>query len=419
MNEIQFDIGTLQGLQDDHIMDTVGAAPTYLLLGRNGSYIRVSPSAYKLLQSVSLGISFEELAETLNQRQQAPKITSGNLAIAYRTLVEKLSRIDKQAGLSKPPAGFWLRLPIFPARMVERVAAFLSFLYHPLIAMLLCSTVLAISLRTFNHGFKLDFGPANFVCIYMLFFLSMVAHEFGHAAACARFGGKPSDIGFTLYLIYPALYSDVNSAWQLKWYQRVIVDLGGVYFQLLFGAAFLLVTWATGWTAPKMVFVGIFYTTLFSLNPIFKFDGYWVISDLLGVSNLSQQPKRIVKFLFNRIRGRKTESLPWPRIVTAILIIYSATSIVVWSYFALRLFPTFINNLRELGRQFELVASQVAHGKLPHALEFWGLVTAFFINAIFVLMGWQVTRGLLRILRQAFPPLRKERASGVIGLGRI
>ena len=58
-------------------------------------------------------------------------------------------------------------------------------------------------------------------------------HETGHAAACAYGGGRPGAIGFGVYLLFPAFYTDVTDSYRLSRGGRLRTDLGGLYFNVL------------------------------------------------------------------------------------------------------------------------------------------------------------------------------------------
>jgi putative peptide zinc metalloprotease protein len=186
------------------------------------------------------------------------------------------------------------------------------------------------------------YTTTNFWMGYALFAVSIFVHEFGHAAASARYGARPSGIGFTAYLIYPALYSDVSAAWQLKRWQRVVVDIGGAFFQLVVGAAYVFLHRFTGGEYFKVAVLMILANCLFSLNPILKFDGYWLVADALGVTNLARQPHRIAAHIWAHVRGRTPPALPWSSFVTGVLTLYSAVALGFWGMFLWNIVPAFL-----------------------------------------------------------------------------
>ena len=119
-------------------------------------------------------------------------------------------------------------------------------------------------------------------------------HELGHASACKYFGVRHGGVGFGLYLTFPVLYTDVTEIWKLNRRQRCVVNLAGVYFQS-YGLILLLVAFfVTGDDILRYLILIMNLGFLMTLNPFFKFDGYWIASDLLGVPNVAATFHRAV-----------------------------------------------------------------------------------------------------------------------------
>lgn len=325
------------------VLDTSEGQTTYLLIGRNKSHIKLSSGAYHLLRSINSGLSFDALAENLSARQ-GRAVTADEVKAAYKHVTDRVEAIESRD--EQTPVGFLFRLQILPEDIVNKISAPLSYAFHPAAAALLLGVILAAATLAVGHGLFADFSrylsrPSSFWAGYGLFLVSLIFHEFGHASACAHYGARPSGIGFTTYLIYPAFYSDVSAAWRLKRHQRVVVDLGGVFFQLVVGSAYVFLYFVYGWDALKAAALMIVGNCLFSLNPIMKFDGYWVVADALGVVNLGHQPRRIFRYLLGRARGIAVKPLPWSGIVTTTLVCYSALSFTFWALFMVMVLPYF------------------------------------------------------------------------------
>mgnify|MGYP006910854620 CR=1 FL=1 len=150
---------------------------------------------------------------------------------------------------------------------------------------------------------------AGGLLVFML--LSSFFHELGHASACKYFGIRHGSIGFGLYLNFPVLYTDVSEVWKLDRTQRCVVNIAGVYFQcyLLIGllAAFLF----TGNEILQYLILIINLGFLMTLNPFFKFDGYWIASDLLGVPNLRARSKELLNYWYKRMRKQSITQKPY------------------------------------------------------------------------------------------------------------
>ena len=128
--------------------------------------------------------------------------------------------------------------------------------------------------------------------------VSSFLHELGHSAATYSFGGKHSGIGIGFYLFTPVLYSDVSDAWKFNVKKRIIINLAGIYFELIFSTALILVALITGIKSLLIIPVIIFLKTLFNLNPFFRTDGYWILSDLIRVPNLRLVSNDLLKKIF-------------------------------------------------------------------------------------------------------------------------
>lgn len=316
----------------------------YLIIGRAGRYIRLSASAYNLLRSVAAGVSFEILAEHLSKQQNRP-VQAAELEAAYQRVVQDIEAIESKA--NQNPFGFWFRVPILPTAVVVPIARLFAFCFNPIIAILLLIGIIAVAIFRAQDisivtPLFLAYEESLLLPIYILFLISVLFHEFGHASAAMYFGLRPNNIGFAFYWIFPVFYSDVNAVWQLNRWQRVVVDLGGVFFQLIVAAIYLLIYAFTGWVPAKEIVPIILYSCLFTLNPILKFDGYWILADALGVVNLWQQPGRVLRYVYDRIRGRPTAPLPWPGWVVVAMFIYTVLSIVFWCYFTWVLVRVFL-----------------------------------------------------------------------------
>jgi putative peptide zinc metalloprotease protein len=310
--------------------DGAGDDQRFLVRTGSGAFLSVSPSAYYIVAQRHDGATFEEIARVFSANGQA--VSAAEVEAAWQRLTEKLDSADKSA--STLPSQFWLDLPLVSAPVVRRIARRLSFIFTPsgacaALATIACAALWALTSAVFRDASWVGaLLPA-----YILFFVTVLVHEFGHAAACQRFGREPGEIGFALYLVYPVLYSDVTGAWALRRWQRVVVDLGGIYAQALCGALYVAAFAATQWRPLGLAAVFVLGNCLFSLNPIFKFDGYWVIADALGLARFSAQPVRLARTLVQAWRAGERPDLPWSRPTAFVIGIYGIVAVVGWAFF--------------------------------------------------------------------------------------
>jgi putative peptide zinc metalloprotease protein len=168
----------------------------------------------------------------------------------------------------------------------------LKFLYAKPIVVFVCISFLLAEYLVFTRSLRAIHHPFHIRDI-VLFYVAAVAvtlfHELGHASACRRFGCPHGDIGVALYLIYPAFYTDVTKVWRLPQLKRAVVDVGGVYFQAIIFVGLTVYVMFTHDLFSLRLLWAMNFMMFFTLNPIFKMDGYWLLSDLSGLSNLHEQ----------------------------------------------------------------------------------------------------------------------------------
>jgi len=120
-----------------------------------------------------------------------------------------------------------------------------------------------------------------------------ILHELAHAVTCKNFGGRCHEIGLLLLAMIPCLYCDVSDVWRLrsKW-QRIAVSAAGMIVELVIASLALIVWWHAqpGLLQTWCLSVGIVCsvgTLLVNANPLLRYDGYYILSDLVEVPNLT------------------------------------------------------------------------------------------------------------------------------------
>lgn len=162
-------------------------------------------------------------------------------------------------------------------------------------------------LLLFNN--KVDIYMVTGLLVFILF--SSFSHELGHASACKYFGVRHGGVGFGLYLNFPVLYTDVTEVWKLDRKQRCIVNMAGVYFQCYWLIGLLVGYLLTSNDILRYLILIMNFGFLMTLNPFFKFDGYWIASDLLGVPNLRTRSKELLGYWYKRIRKQPIKAVPY------------------------------------------------------------------------------------------------------------
>jgi putative peptide zinc metalloprotease protein len=210
---------------------------------------------------------------------------------------------DGAGDLAKRSPYLFFSRTLISAKLVGRAAPPLSLLFAPavaLAALLLCSGLLALWFAGLLQAGSVSAALADFdmtladsSLFYLLILCSFIMHELGHAAASHRFGSRPAEIGIGLYLVFPVLFCNVTQAWRLPRHARVAVNLGGVYFQLIVSAVLAACQLATHSEVLTLAIYANLVSMLVTLNPFFRFDGYWIYSDLFRLPNLRDSAREL------------------------------------------------------------------------------------------------------------------------------
>jgi putative peptide zinc metalloprotease protein len=245
----------------------------------------------------------------------------------------------------------FVRVPLFdPDALLTRIMAVARPLFSPVGAALWVAAMLgALKLAFDDWSGLLDRGqavlaPANLGWLYLASVGLKVWHELGHGLICKRYGGEVRTFGVMFMAFLPLPYVDVSAAYAFRERRaRVLVGAGGMIFEL-FAAAVALAVWASTGTgvinqiAYNLVFLASVSTLLFNLNPLLRFDGYFILSDLLDTPNLGQRAARQWKWLLERFVFGMPRLMPVERTPRAItwLASYGAVSsvykmIVLWA----------------------------------------------------------------------------------------
>ncbi|MDY0978474.1 hypothetical protein SOM61_26260 [Massilia sp. CFBP9012] len=287
-----------------------GSARQYLLtLGDN--YFLISVKARALILTLLRNPATQLQLESDFAAETGDRIPATTLIALAKQTLPPILFLDTPPPLPRKP--FIVNATLISPRHAARMAAWLACLFKPQCAMptvalfvLVHAMVLPDALHTVHGAWTV---PQTCVLV-LLFLASGLFHECGHIAACRYFRCDHGGIGFGLYLVFPVWYADVTHAWQLQRRQRAIVDLGGVYFQAIFLIAVDVVAIVSGDPVAFKLAWLVTFAMLLTLNPVFKFDGYWLLSDLSGLHNLHRQVRQSIFTLIARAMRKQSASRP-------------------------------------------------------------------------------------------------------------
>jgi putative peptide zinc metalloprotease protein len=198
---------------------------------------------------------------------------------------------------------------LLPERATNAAGALLTPLFHWPVVVSVIVSVAALDYWLFAiHGLggglrQVLRNPVDLLIVLGLSVVSAVFHECGHAAGCRYGGARPGVIGVGIYMVWPSFFTNVTDSYRLSRAGRLRTDLGGLYFNLIFMLVLADIYAATSAEVLLLVIAVAHLEMLEQLLPFVRFDGYFILSDLVGVPDLFA---RVVPVLRSAVsRGRR------------------------------------------------------------------------------------------------------------------
>lgn len=220
----------------------------------------------------------------------------------------------KQGRLSERINPFWMKWPLMnPDRILNRVIPWLSWLFSVPMLLICVGLMIAGLAAVANQWDRFQthsadiFTATGWIRMAAVWFVLKLFHESSHALVCKRYGGQVRDMGAIFILLAPVAYVDVTSSWKFRsrW-QRIHTAAAGILTELTLAAVAAL--WWTRTDNPVLgsclydvMLMASLTTLLFNANPLMRFDGYFILSDLLNLPNLYGSSSRFVSQLMGRL----------------------------------------------------------------------------------------------------------------------
>lgn len=185
-------------------------------------------------------------------------------------------------------------------KQVKRISSCFQFLFQKELAYLILSALCFQLCYHYSMALPILEQTIDVKSLLFVTAISVLFHEIGHAAACQFYGKEISRIGGGFYLFRPVMFADVSQIWSLEKTKRIKVSLSGIYFELVFVVLFFCIHFVID--SEMALFLGYLLLTqsLWNLNPLIRSDGYWIITDFLGVSNLNREGRSAWNVLLKR-----------------------------------------------------------------------------------------------------------------------
>jgi putative peptide zinc metalloprotease protein len=281
---------------------------SYFVIKDPGSnrYFRIKPLEHFLITQFDGKTSLETIRRRASEEKDV--LVSEEVLSRFAGKFHDLGLLRREGGDAAPveraPSSgiFHWKLPLAnPDALVDRLYPAFRWCFSPSFVGLAGLTLLVASAVFLLNAEELVLGLESVVSLEGLFFVLVtvsvvtVLHEMAHALACRHFGGRVTDMGFLLLYFLPCFYCNVGDTYLFRGKrERLWVFFAGGFFELFLWALSVL-----GWrlVAPGTLVSSAFFVvaavsgirSLFNFNPLIQMDGYFMLSEHLGIKNLRRQ----------------------------------------------------------------------------------------------------------------------------------
>ncbi|RFS84988.1 hypothetical protein D0T12_15985 [Actinomadura spongiicola] len=317
--------------------------PPQLVRLPSGRLVRLPPLLFLVakalhehrdLADADIGRALDQVADTVSA-QAGARLTAEQIVYLTDQKLAPLGVTTYSDGTPPPVtkndpflALRW-KVAVFPASFSSFVGGMFSWLFRPVVlALMLASFVTAevwvLTSRSVVSALSaLILNPVSILLVLGLGIASVAFHEVGHAAACRYGGVRPGVMGCGIYLVWPAFYTDISESYRLGRGGRLRADLAGVYFNAIFVVGLTVAYLQTGF---EPLLVAVLYVNLEmvqQLLPTLRFDGYYIMSDLIGIPDLFKYIGPILRrTLLRRPADARLDDLKrWPQIFVTVWVL--------------------------------------------------------------------------------------------------
>ena len=254
-------------------------------------------------------ITLEELSQFIGTLHRSGLILTGVHDQGYQ-LYERAVKRRRQELIGAFTNILCIRFKGFdPERLLNALYPFVAWFFHPITMFLSLVMMISALLLVLTHfdtfysklpGFYQFFTPENGLWLAVVLGMTKVIHEFGHGLTCKHFGGECHEMGVMILVLTPCLYCNVSDSWMLpsKW-RRAAIGFAGIFVEVWLAAFATFIWW---YSNPgllhniclNVMFISSVSTIIFNANPLLRYDGYYVLADIMEIPNMRQKATSIL-----------------------------------------------------------------------------------------------------------------------------
>ncbi len=284
---------------------------------------KIGPLEYEICSiltgSHSISVAAALLARTskLGRAAGVDKITAIGLWLlqiglleANGNTIENTAAATPKPSSGKPARSFdpsFFRIPVLSSDAIDRFSSGLTWLIS--IPCLIAATAIwcIAAIMAYQNGTQLIalgaklFVPGSQWWMLVAWLVLKAVHEAGHAIANTHVGAKSNGAGIGFMFFAPSPYVDVTGLWSVpnRW-SRILVSAAGMLFEITLAAVAVICActidnYSLKYLCFSIASLGTFSTVAFNGNPLMRYDGYYILVDLINRPNLWQDASQSMK----------------------------------------------------------------------------------------------------------------------------
>ncbi len=345
-----------------------GDGTLFLIKRGDGRMFELSPLVYAVAEALDAERRPSEVADVVTAGY-GRLVTPENVRYLVDNKLRPLGLTGDQATHPSDggsPLGLRVRAGVIPDRVVGVLAGGLRWLFVPPLVVLFLSALALFDVWLVGHGVSAALSevvarPSSTLLVIVLTLVGAAFHEFGHAAAARYSGARPGVIGIGVYLLWPVFFNDLNDSYRLDRRGRLRCDLGGVYFNGVFAVVLGVAYAVTGIEVLLLTAAVQHVAILQQFLPFVRLDGYYIVSDLVGVPDLFRFTAPVLRSLLPGHRAPELAGLrPGARAAVVAWVCATVPALALCSVVLLVSLPELVETLwRTSASQLHVVASAV------------------------------------------------------------
>lgn len=297
----------------------------------SGRHHRFNAAAYNFIELINGKRTVNEIWETMQEKYDDDAPTQeeiiqllgklhhsdhllAELAPDVQELINRRARERRQLLVARLGNPLAIRIPLLdPDKFLNRWMSLVNVLFTKT-TMFISFVLIVIAFMQMtknwsllsNHAIENALSPYNLMVMWFVYPFVKGLHELGHGFAVKKWGGEVHEIGIMLLVLMPVPYVDASASMSFRSkYQRMLVGAVGIIVELTLAAVALLF-WLNvqqGLISDilfSIMLIGGVSTLLFNGNPLLRFDGYYVLSDMIEIPRLGNRANSYYKYLIQK-----------------------------------------------------------------------------------------------------------------------